>query len=154
MWRFLCEMDWVVSIAAEVRPVDDPIGWFVEDARTVRETDRVDLAWLRLLSTDALAARRYRTPGQLTIAVSDRMEFLPAGLRLEVGDSGVASCEASTSSPDISIDAGLLASLAMGGASALQLASTGLLQEHTPGAADLAERMFRWPVAPWCFTQF
>jgi hypothetical protein len=34
------------------------------------------------------------------------------------------------------------------------LAWGGVIEEHRPGALDTGERLFRWPVTPWCSTMF
>ncbi len=154
LWRFCCELDWVSSVTADARPPGDPLRWFTVDARSIGERDRVDFTWVRVLSPAALAARRYRSAGALTIAVHDRQGLLPSTLRLEADDDGAVRCESTATPPDIELDSGDLGSLVMGGVSALQLAAAGRIVEHRSGTVDLAERLFRWPMTPWCFAGF
>ncbi len=154
LWRFCCELDWIGTVTAAPRPPGDPVRWFVVDARSIIERDRVDFTWLRVLSPAALAARRYEASGNLTIAIRDRQGLLPPAVRLEVAEDGSAICESTTSAPDIELDAGELASLAMGGASARKLLNVGRIVEHTPGAVDLAERLFRSTTPTRCFAGF
>ena len=47
-----------------------------------------------------------------------------------------------------------LGAIALGGASLHALADAGLIDVHSPGALMAAERLFHWPVAPWCSTFF
>jgi hypothetical protein len=41
-----------------------------------------------------------------------------------------------------------LGTLTLGGVSPRLLAEAGWIDEHTPGALDTAERLFRWPLTP------
>jgi hypothetical protein len=47
-----------------------------------------------------------------------------------------------------------LGALTLGGVSPLLLAEAGQIEEQRPGALQTAERLFRWPITPWCSTFF
>jgi Sterol carrier protein domain len=47
-----------------------------------------------------------------------------------------------------------LGALSLGGQNVHVLAEAGLIDEARPGALDRAERLFHWPVTPWCSTMF
>jgi hypothetical protein len=42
----------------------------------------------------------------------------------------------------------------LGGVSLQVLSEAGRIEEERPGALLRAERLFRWPVTPWCSTMF
>jgi hypothetical protein len=47
-----------------------------------------------------------------------------------------------------------LGAISLGGVSLRLLAAAGAIEELRPGGLDTGERMFRWPVTPWCSTFF
>ena len=49
LWRYCCEIDLVSTLRAGDRSVVEPLGWLLEDARTLRQTGRYDFVWVRVL---------------------------------------------------------------------------------------------------------
>jgi hypothetical protein len=47
-----------------------------------------------------------------------------------------------------------LGTIVLGGVSLKLLADAGAIDEQRPGALEAGERLFRWPVTPWCSTFF
>jgi len=57
-------------------------------------------------------------------------------------------------SPDVRLGMPALGALSLGGVSAHVLQAAGRLEADTPRALERAERLFHWPIAPWCSTFF
>jgi predicted acetyltransferase len=154
LWRFCASIDWVRTVEADFRPPEDPVRWFLANPREWRETGRWDMTWARVLRPEALAERRYATPGRLVLAVDDPLGILPASLVLDVGADGTAGCEATTAEPELGLDVGALGSALFGRCPVAELARVGRAWELTPGALARADAMFRTAEIPWCPTMF
>jgi predicted acetyltransferase len=154
LWRFLWEHDWVTRVDAWNRPVDEPLPWMLRDARSVRQIMRSDTLWLRILSIpDLLSARRYEVSGSLVVRIRD--PHGPAdGTYLLEGGPADAECVRSTREAHVTLPVATLASLYLGGLSAVRAAQAGLLDEERAGAVALLDRMFHTAVAPWAVTKF
>ncbi len=73
LWRYACEVDWVVTVKAEDRSPDEVLPWLLEDARAVQQHHRSDFLWVRILDpVAALGARRYAAPGRVVFDVARR----------------------------------------------------------------------------------
>ena len=60
LWRFLAQMDLTAVIKAENRRVEEPLAWYLADARAARPNGPSDFLWVRPLDVPGLlAARRY-----------------------------------------------------------------------------------------------
>lgn len=154
LWQFCLEVDWVATVKAENRPVDDLVTWLVEDAREVVQMERGDLEWVRILDAPAaLSTRRYASPGTVTLRVHDPQGHADGTFVIEGGPDG-AECRATTTSPELEIGVGDLGAAYLGGVGLVTLHRAGRIDELTPGAVARADALFRWPVAPWSLTHF
>jgi predicted acetyltransferase len=154
LWRYCCDVDLVATVHAGDRPVDEQLGWLLEDARMVRQTARYDFIWIRVLDViGALSARRYAVDGRLVIEVTDALGLATGRYALEGGPSG-AQCTRTDASAHLSMPVDALGSLYAGGVSAHVLDAVGRIDEHDSGALDRAAVMFRSSRAPWCSTWF
>jgi predicted acetyltransferase len=155
LWRYCCEVDLVKEITAEMRCVDEPLRWLLDNPRVaLHQTMRADMLWLRPLDVPTtLAARRYLCDGRLVIDVADPLG-LSAGRFLLEGGPGGASCQPTTATTDVRLGMTALGSITLGGVSLHLLADAALIEEERPGGIDAAERLFRWSVTPWCSTFF
>jgi predicted acetyltransferase len=154
LWRYCCEIDLVATLRAGDRTVDEPLGWLLEDARTLRQTGRYDFVWVRVLNVaGALAARRYAVDGHLVIDVSDDLGFAQGRYALDGGPSG-ATCTRTDETADLSMSVDAVGSLYAGGVSAHVLRDIGRIDEHRAGGVDRASVMFQTSTAPWCSTWF
>ena len=154
LWRYCCEVDLVNAVRAGDRPIDEALGWLLEDGRAVRQIGRYDFIWVRILDVaQALSGRRYAVDGRLVVEVIDTHG--PAGGRfaLEGGPSG-ATCARTDQAADLTMAADVLGSLYAGGMSAYVLGEARGIDEHRGGALHRADVMFRSSVAPWCSTWF
>lgn len=153
-WRYLAEIDLVVTVKAEHHSVDSPLPHLLTDGRAVRQTDRHDMLWLRPLDVPALLrARRYRCRDALTVEVVDPGGPAEGRWHLDAGPDG-ATCAATTAAPDVTLPATALGAAYLGGTSVLRLAAAGLVDEHRPGALARLDTLCSWAPAPWCSTWF
>jgi predicted acetyltransferase len=154
LWHHLLGLDWVATIQVEDRPADEILPWLLTDSRHVRMVDRADLLWLRPLDVGAmLAARTYPVPGTLVIEVVDPDGPAGGRFRLDAVPDG-ATCARTDATADLTLGAGVLGSVYLGGFPMRTLAAAGLVAEHAPGVVERADTMFRSAVGPWCSTWF
>ncbi|HVC71838.1 MAG TPA: GNAT family N-acetyltransferase [Acidimicrobiales bacterium] len=154
LWRYCCEVDLVTRIHAGDRSVHEPLAWFLEDGRAIRQDGRFDFLWVRVLDVAAsLSARRYSTDGRLVIEVTDALGIANGRFALDGGPDG-ATCTKTTRSADLTLPVSALGSAYLGGMSLLTLGGAGKVDEHAVGALLRADTMFHSPVTPWCSTWF
>jgi predicted acetyltransferase len=149
LWKFLASIDLFPDISWWNAPVDDPISWMAADVRGV-SMKIGDSLWVRPMDViKCLERRRYRTTGRLVLGVSDGTLPGNAGnYRLVVDTDGVAMCERTPESAEVSLDVAALGGLYMGGRSAKQLAWAGLVT-GSPEAVRLLDELMAWD-PPWC----
>jgi predicted acetyltransferase len=154
LWQYLAQIDWVRTVSANDRSIDDPLHWELVDGRAVRVHERTDFLWVRPLDVPAfLAARRYPLEGKVVLEVEDDMGYASGRFVLEGGPDG-ATCTKARTRPDITLSASALGAVSLGGTSLSTLARAGQVDEHKAGAAMRADALFRWDRAPWCNTWF
>ena len=150
LWHFLCSIDWVMAIRTGYRAPDDLLPRFLPDPRAARIVTQADFLWVRILdAVRALEARTYGVTGTLVLEIHDKGGLAGGRFRLDASVAG-ASCVPTDESADIALDVRELGALYLGDESALRLAALGSLSEERPGAAALAEALFRTPRRPWC----
>lgn len=160
--RYLTAVDLVATVRLELRPVDDPLPLWLQDARLAAVTDRSDHLWVRVLDVPtALTARRYQTPGRVVIQVDDPMGFATGRFQVEATDDGTgnpggypATCTPTSAGADLVVPIHALGSAYLGGMSWSRLAAAGWVDEHRPGGVARAAAMFSTPRAPWCAQTF
>jgi len=155
LWRFVASVDWVVRIAADDRPALEPLRALVADQRDVREVDRSDFLWVRVLDVAAaLAARRYRVADRITVEVVDASRPQSGGrFTLDAGPDG-ATCIATSAAPDLTLSVADLGAAFLGSGPLWPAAAAGRLQGHRPGAVDAFDRLFGSDRPAWCNTWF
>jgi predicted acetyltransferase len=154
LWRYCCEVDWVATVKAGDRSIDEALPWLVADARHITQQWRSDFLWVRVLDVAAaLSARAYLTPGRVVIEVADEQGFASGRFVLDAGPDG-ATCAPTTEPAGITISAEALGAAYLGGVSLRTLAAAGQVDTHRDRALATADAMFRSPVAPWCTTWF
>ena len=151
--RFLFDVD-LVGTVTWYAPVDMPLRWRLADPRAITVRAEADHLWLRPLDVAAcLAARRYAADGELVLGVVDRRRDAGGAFRLEAGPDG-ALCRPTDGAPDLTLDTAELGSVLAGGTTWRTLARAGRIAEHTPGAIDRADALFRAERAAYCGTDF
>jgi predicted acetyltransferase len=158
LWRFLAQMDLTAVIKAENRRAQEPLTWYLADARAAKPSGQSDFLWVRPLDVPGLlGARRYDRDAAIVLEVIDVVDGRPgpaAGrYRLDVRN-GTASCEPTASEPDLTLEARQLGAASLGGTSLVDATRGGRATEHRAGALREADLLFRAADPPWCSTWF
>jgi predicted acetyltransferase len=154
LWQYLAQIDWVQTITASDRSVDDPLHWQLHDGRALRAHERTDFLWVRPLDVPGLlSARRYPVEQRVVFEIVDDMGWAAGRFALDGGPDG-ATCKRVRTRPDLTFSASSLGAVSLGGVSVATLVRAGQVEEHRAGAAARADAFFRWPVTPWCNTWF
>lgn len=154
LWRYLLDVDLVVTVRASLRPVDDLLPLLLADPRQA-VTRVVDSLWLRVLDVPAaLAARTYAADGSLVLQVRDDFCAAVTGTYLLEARDGRGRCAPTGAAPHLSVEARDLGAAYLGGIRPSQLARAGRVTEHRAGALAEADRMFLSSPAPWCPFEF
>lgn len=154
LWRHLCEVDWVSTVVAGVRGIDDPLPFFLQDARAAAAVDRSDCIWARILDLPrVIGARRSAVAGAVVVEVVD--DDGPAGGRwlLELGPDG-GSASSTDRSVEVRLPVAALGAACLGGASLTRLHQADWMDEEAPGAVARLDALLRAPIAPWAPTTF
>jgi predicted acetyltransferase len=154
LWQYLAQIDWVRTVSANDRSVDDPLAWQLVDGRAVRAHERTDFLWVRPLDVTALlSTRRYPVDGRVTLEVVDDMGYANGRFAIEGGPDG-ATCTKARGRAELTLSASALGAVSLGGTSLSTLARAGQLDEHKAGAVTRADAFFGWSRVPWCNTWF
>jgi len=163
IWGDLLSRDLVTEFQAGLRPVDDPLLYLLADPRRLR-AQISDGLWVRLVDVgEALGQRRYSSPVDVVIDVTDdlcpdnqgrwRLATGPAGagaagMEPAAGLAGV--CERTTRPADIVLPVQALGSAYLGGTLLGPLARAGMITEIRPGTVAALSTAMSWDPVPWC----
>jgi predicted acetyltransferase len=148
LWGFALGTDLVSEVTAAARPVDDVLPWILKDPRRAAHRRR-DALWLRILDVPAaLTARRYGTESHIVLDVVDPGGGPATGRWLLQTGSDGSDVTPTSADPDVTLLAGDLATLFLGGSSASTLARAGRVH-GSPTALVRADRLFATIPAPW-----
>jgi predicted acetyltransferase len=151
--RYMLSLDLVRRVRWWNQPPDTALPHLLTDPRQARTTV-TDALHLRVIDVAAaLAGRRYLTPLDLVIELSDRALPDNAGRWRLQADLDKASCERTDATPDISMDIEALGTAYLGGTSLSSLAAAGRVS-GTLDAIGSASAGFGWDVQPWCHNVF
>lgn len=154
LWRHLCEVDWVRTVMAGMRGVDDPLPLFLDDARAATALDPSDALWARILDVPAaFAAHRPARAGSAVVEVSDPMGYAAGRWRIELAPDG-AAVEPSTAAVDVALPVEALGALYLGGRSAARLHEAGWLEEGAAHGVERLDALLATPTRPWLPTAF
>ncbi|WP_119293876.1 GNAT family N-acetyltransferase [Streptomyces sp. YIM 130001] len=154
LWRYLCSVDWITKVRTGRRAPDDLLLAVLPDPRAARILTLSDWLWVRLLDVPAaLEARTYSGTGALILEVEDRQGLAGGRFRLDVTPAGVR-CVPTEDAAELALSVGELGSLWLGGESAVRLAEVDRVVELRPGAAAVADALFRTSRRAWCPDQF
>ncbi|MCX5199340.1 GNAT family N-acetyltransferase [Streptomyces sp. NBC_00249] len=152
--RFVLGHDLVSQVVFKHVPPDHPLRWQLADFRAGEVGRDTDWLSVRLLDVPrALTARGWFTDGELVLDVDD--PFLgERGRHLLTVRGGQADCVPTDREPDLSLDVRDLGSLYLGGTVPSTLVRAGHVRAHHPGAASLADALFRADRSPHCLHWF
>jgi predicted acetyltransferase len=152
--RFVLGHDLVAQVVFKHVPPGHPLRWQLADFRAGQLSGETDWLWVRLLDVPrALAARGWCTDGELVLDVEDPFLGEHGRYLLAVRD-GKAECVPTDRGPDLSLDVSDLGSVYLGGTAPSTLVRAGHIRAHRPGAAALADALFRAEQAPHCLHWF
>ncbi|MGW2571958.1 GNAT family N-acetyltransferase [Streptomyces sp. NPDC001537] len=152
--RFVLGHDLVRQVVFKHIPPDSPLRWQLADFRAGEVSGDMDWLWVRLLDVPrALTARGWFTDGELVLDVDD--PFLGEhGRHLLTVRGGKAECVPTDREPDLSLEVSDLGSIYLGGTAPSTLVRAGHIRAHRPGAAALADALFRGERSPHCLHWF
>ncbi|MGA5899174.1 GNAT family N-acetyltransferase [Streptomyces venetus] len=152
--RFALGHDLVSQVVFKHVPSDHPLRWRFADFRAGEVSGDMDWLWVRLLDVPrALTARGWFTDGELVLDVDDPFLGEQGRYLLTVRD-GKADCVPTDRKPDLSLDISDLGSVYLGGTAPGTLVRAGHIRAHHPGAATLADALFRTERSPHCLHWF
>ncbi|MFJ8112647.1 GNAT family N-acetyltransferase [Streptomyces sp. NPDC096132] len=152
--RFALEHDLVSQVVFKHVPSDHPLRWQFADFRAGEVSGDMDWLWVRLLDVPrALTARGWFMDGELVLDVEDPFLGEHGRYLLTVQDSK-AECVPTDREPDLSLDVRDLGSVYLGGTAPSTLVRAGHIRTHRPGAAALADALFRAERSPHCLHWF
>jgi predicted acetyltransferase len=152
--RFLLGHDLVAQVVFKHFPSGHPLLWQFADFGAGQVSNETDWLWVRLLDVPrALTARGWFTDGELVLDIDDPFLGEHRRYRLTVRD-GRADCAPTDREPDLSMDVRDLGSIYLGGTAPSTLVRAGHIRAHHPGAAALADTLFRAERTPHCLQWF
>ncbi|WP_329279949.1 GNAT family N-acetyltransferase [Streptomyces sp. NBC_01451] len=152
--RFVLGHDLVSQVVFKQLPPEHPLRWQFEDFRAGEVSGVMDWLWVRLLDIPrALTARGWFTDGELVLDVEDPFLGEHGRYLLTVRD-GKADCVPTDRNPDLSLDVRDLGSVYLGGTAPSTVVRAGHIRAHHPGAATLADALFRAERSPHCLHWF
>ncbi|MFF6773472.1 GNAT family N-acetyltransferase [Streptomyces sp. NPDC012637] len=152
--RFVLGHDLVGRVVFKHFPPEHPLRWQFADFRAGEVSNHTDWLWVRILDVPrALTTRGWSGDGELVLDVDD--PFLgERGRHLLTVRDGKAVCVPTDREPDLSLDVSDLGSVYLGGTSPSTLVRAGHIRAHRPGAAALADALFRAERPPHCLHWF
>ena len=146
IWRYLFDVDWTDSIAADGLPLDHPLFLLLANVRRAR-LRTADALWVRLVDVGAaLSGREYAGEGTIVFEVRDAI--CPWNEGRWVLENGQA--ERTDEAAEIALDVDVLGSAYLGAVSFAELHGALRLEERQPGAVERADALFAWRPLPWC----
>lgn len=149
LWHLLANIDLFPNLNYWNASIDEPVMWEASNRRIVKR-GVWDSIWVRILDVPAaLEARRYDNDGQIVLEVTDPFCPWAQGTFELTVIGGAASCTPTNRRGGVHLDAAELGAVYLGGRSVVELARAGLVA-GSPDTLQLADRMFRTVVPPWC----
>ena len=148
---YLLSLDIAQRIVFSSSPLDEPLGWLLEDCRDATVTSVFDETWLRILDTRAaLNARRYHGVDEAVIEVTDPL-LAGNGGRYRMSARGA---EPTDQAADVILDVATLAALYLGGTRWWQMARAQRLDVRADSAIAVLDGLFACESAPYSGTRF
>lgn len=155
LFRYLLDVDLVGTVIFEGRPLDCPLRWWMQEVREARVTHVGDYLWVRVLDIErSLASRRYAVDDEVVVMVADPFRPGASGRYRVAGGRDGAECARTHRPAQLALEVSELGAIYLGQMRPSDLAAAGRVSELEPGALARADRLFGWPVAPYCATRF
>ncbi|GGT99013.1 GNAT family N-acetyltransferase [Streptomyces lateritius] len=157
LWRYLASIDLTDTVRAWGRPLDDPLFLFAADRDQVKVTRVSPALWVRLIDVGAvLTARSWAARAELVLEVRDnRIPANSGRFRLTTdAAAGGARYEPTVDPADLALDVRDLGACCLGGTRVVDLVAAGLVEEHTPGAAEEFDHALRTARLPHTDDEF
>ena len=149
LWRFICDVDLIVTVKAWDRPADEELLWLAAEPRHLHLMVS-DGLWVRLIDIPAsLSGRRYAADGRLVFEIDDGFRPQTSGRYELVVETGEGTCARTDADPMVSCSVQALGAAYLGGSSFRQLARAQQVRELEAGALGRADAMFASDPAPW-----
>jgi predicted acetyltransferase len=154
LWRHLCEIDWIATVTAGNRGIDDPLPLSLADGRAAARVDLFDCIWARILDVPAtFGVRRSPRAGRVVVEVVDPLGLAAGRWCLDLGPDG-AEVKPSDESPEVVLPVHALGAAYLGGRSVRRMFEAGWLDETAPGGVDRLDALLTTPTAPWSPTTY
>jgi predicted acetyltransferase len=154
LWRHLCEIDWIATVTAGTRGIDDPLQLMLADGRALARVDWFDAIWARVLDVPtAFGARRSLRADRVVVEVDDPLGFAAGRWSIELADDG-AEVKPSDGEADVALSISALSAAFLGGRSVRRLHEAGFVEERTPRGVDRLDALLTTPTAPWSTTMY
>lgn len=145
LWRFLLGIDLARSLHYEFGAVDEPLALIVDEPRRLGRKYEEAL-WVRVVDVPgALEARRYLTPLEVVLEVTDPLLPANSGRWRLTGGPDKASCVRTDEAPDLALSITDLGALYLGGTSLGALLAAGRVAAST---ANVPYAAFGWHHLP------
>jgi predicted acetyltransferase len=151
LWRFLLDIDLIVSWNAEMRPVDEPVRRAMNDARAYEVKQRIDDQWVRILDVDAALGERSYAHSDLAVAIEVDDPVFPANCGTwTVSGRGSAR---SNDTADVSVDIGTLSAAYLGAVPWRDLLAIGAVTAPDE-VVERLDTLFAVRPTPFCGTGY
>jgi len=145
LWRFLLGIDLARSLHYDFGAVDEPLPLIVDEPRRLGRKYEEAL-WVRVVDVPgALEARRYLTPVDVVLEVTDPLLPANSGRWRLTGGPDKAGCVRTDESPDLTLSITDLGALYLGGTSLSALLAAGRAVAST---TNLPYAAFGWHHLP------
>ncbi|MFF5290858.1 GNAT family N-acetyltransferase [Paractinoplanes globisporus] len=145
LWRFLFGIDLARSLEYDTAAVDEPLYLLVDEPRRLGRKYEEAL-WVRVLDLpSALEARRYLTPVDVVLEVSDPLLPANEGRWRLTGGRDKAACVRTDEPADLALSITDLGALYLGGTSLGSLIAAGRVK---PLTGNIPEAAFGWHRLP------
>lgn len=154
LWRHVVELDWVASVEAPWRAVDDPLPLWLQDPRTAALTVASDVAWVRILDLPTtISALRAPVERSVVAEVVDESGGTAGVWHITLGPDG-SEAQKTGAPADVRLPIRSMGACFLGGYAVPHLHETGWLDELAPGGVTKLATVFTNAVRPWCPTDF
>ncbi len=151
LWRFLLDIDLVVTWQAAVRPIDEPVRRALHDSRAYEARQRFDEQWVRILDVDAALSQRNYGPVDAAVSITVDDPMFPANCGTwEVSAGGATGVDTTA---DVTVDIGTLSAAYLGAVSWHDLATIGALSTNED-VLDRLDALFAVRPTPFCGTMY